>query len=264
MRPLLDVLREPGVEVLDMDGEDRIAVHRAILQRKRMFLKVFVEFHKVFRSLEQQYLSGEGVAIELGAGVAPMRDSYPDVLSSDIVFGRHLDCVLDAQRMALRAESVRVIYGQNCFHHFPEPAKFFAELQRVLVPGGGAILLEPYYGPVASFLFTRLFRTEGFDKSSPAWETPVTGPMNGANQALSYIVFERDRGEFETKFPQLCIVHHGLLGNYLKYFASGGLNFRQLLPDASISFVDAIERLLSPLNRWLALHHVLVLRRFPG
>ena len=183
------------------------------------------------------------------------------MLATHIVDAPHLDRVLNAEAMDIVDNSVRTIYGQNCFHHFPCPDQFLHELDRVLLPGGGAILLEPYYGPFATFLFKRLFRSEGFDKTYPSWETPATGPMNGANQALSYIVFIRDRKEYERKYPSLKIVHQELAGNHLKYLLSGGLNFRQLLPDSFIGLVALLESLMLPLNRWIALHHIIVIRK---
>ena len=85
--------------------------------------------------------------------------------------------------------------------------------------------------------------------------------MNGANQALSYIIFVRDRQAFERKYPGLEIVHQEICGNYLRYLVSGGLNFRQLLPDALIPVLRVVEKLLYPLRRVLALHHIVVIRR---
>lgn len=261
MRLLLDWLRDPLLDGMDVDGEGRLPLHRKMLEKKRMLREVFTEFHHSFRRLEQRHLSGEGAKVELGAGVSPMRDSYPEVLATDIVAAPHLDKAVNAEAMDFPDCSVKAIYGQNCFHHFPHPDRFFHELDRVLVPGGGAILLEPYYGPFATFLYKRLFRTEGFDKTYPAWETPEAGPMNGANQALSYIVFIRDKELYEMKHPNLKIVHQELAGNYLKYLLSGGLNFRQLLPDSCTGLVGLLEKLVSPLNSWLALHHVVVIRK---
>lgn len=261
MKGLFDLLRDPAIENIDVDGEDRLAVHGRMLQRKRMLREVFTEFHYLFHRLDEKFLSATGLRVEIGAGVAPIRNSYPDVLATDIVFGPGLDRVLNAEDMDLESGSVRVVFGQNCFHHFPHPDRFFLELERVLPPGGGAILLEPYYGPFASFLFKRLFRTEGYDKEFPSWKTPVSGPMNGANQALSYIVFVRDRQEFERKFPSLKIVHQEPCANYLEYLVSGGLNFRQLCPDWARPLISFLQWTLSPFNRWLALHHVVVLRK---
>lgn len=261
MRVLLNWLRDPLLAGMDVDGAKRLELHRKMLEKKRMLREVFTDFHHLFRRLEEQFLSGEGARVELGAGVSPMRDSYPEVLATDIVDAPHLDKVVNAETMDLRDKSVKVIYGQNCFHHFPHPDRFFQELNRVLVPGGGCILLEPYYGPFATYLYKRLFRTEGFDKTYPSWETPVVGPMNGANQALSYIVFIRDKNLFETRHKNLKIVHRETAGNYLKYLISGGLNFRQMLPDSFTGFIGFVEKIISPLNRWVALHHVVVIRK---
>ncbi|CAN7635077.1 class I SAM-dependent methyltransferase [Pseudomonas brassicacearum] len=226
-----------------------------------MLREVFVEFHHAFHRLADRYFKVEGLEVELGAGIAPMRNSYPEVLATDIVATEQLDMALNAEAMSLDDHSARVFYGQNCFHHFPHPDRFFTELERTLKVGGGAILIEPFHGPFAAFLYKRLFKSEGFDMHFPSWETPSTGSMNGANQALSYIVFVRDRQAFERKHPGLEIVHQEICGNYLRYLISGGLNFRQLLPDALIPVLKVVEKLLYPLRRVLALHHIVVIRR---
>lgn len=261
MRWLADLLRDPSVKNVDVDGSDRLSVHSRMLTQKPMLKEVFTEFHHMFNRLDNKYLSGTCARVEIGAGVAPIRDSYRDVLATDIIPGPGLDSVLDAENMHFPDGSVRVLFGQNCFHHFPHPTRFFEEVERVVEPGGGVILLEPFHGPFATFLFRRMFRTEGYDKNYSSWETPATGPMNGANQALSYIVFERDRAEFERSFPRLRIVHQETCGNYLKYIFSGGLNFRQLWPNWATPLLSLIQTLLSPLNRWMALHHVVVIRK---
>ena len=261
MRGMVDLLRDPALNGMDVDGDERLKLHRNMLLKKRMLQEVFTEFHHLFKRLNRKFFLGCGFEVELGAGVSPIRDTYPDVLATDIVDSPNLDRVINAEEMDLADNSARAIYGQICFHHFPHPDQFFRELERVLVPGGGAILLEPYHGPAASFLYKRLFRTEGFDKTYPSWETPIEGPMNGANQALSYIVFIRDRVEFERKYPSLKVAHMQPVGNYLKYLISGGLNFRQLLPDWTMGTLNIIEKLLQPLNRWLALHYVIVIKR---
>lgn len=261
MKRILSLLRDPLLNGLDVDDDRRMELHRIMLQRKPMLQIAFAEFHQLFKTLSHQFLSGKGMEIELGAGIAPIKNSYADVLATDVVKSPQSDRILDAEAMDIADNSIRTIYGQNCFHHFPHPDRFFRELTRVLTPGGGAILLEPYYGPVAAFMYKRLFATEGFDKSYRSWDTPVTGPMNGANQALSYIVFVRDRAEFIRKYPTLDIVYQAPVGNYLKYLLSGGLNFRQLAPSSFINGIGWIEKMLSPFNRWIALHHVTVIRK---
>lgn len=261
IKTTIDLLREPLITDLDVDGEERIRLHGEIINRKPMIREVFRETHALMLGIAEQFRSVPGVRIELGAGVAPIRNLAPDVAATDVVAGAHLDRTLDAESMDLPDESVSVFFAQNTFHHFPHPRLFFAEIQRTLAPGGGVILLEPYYGPVASFVFKRLFSTEGFDKHFPEWETPTTGPMNGANQALSYIVFVRDRLRLESEFPELRIEEMRVVPNYLKYLLSGGLNFRQLVPNFMVPVVGGMENLLSPANSVLGLHHIVVLRK---
>lgn len=261
MNKLLDLLRDPSIESIDVNDNDRLEAHRKMLSGKPLLKEVFKEFHHSFRQIDEKHFTGTGQRVELGAGIAPVRDSYPDVLATDVVYSPRLDQVLDSENMSLADSSVRAIYGQNCFHHFPHPDRFFTELDRVLSPGGGAILLEPYYGPFASFLYKRLFKTEGFDKAYPSWETPTNGPMNGANQALSYIVFVRDKTDFINKYPNLTIVHEELCQNHLKYLLSGGLNFRQLAPNWMRPVINITQSLFSIFNRWTALHHIVVIRK---
>jgi SAM-dependent methyltransferase len=239
-----------------------MSVHRSILDKKIVLKNVFREFHCKMLDLDATYFKEvKGLRVELGAGVSPIRDTFPDVLATDVVDSKYLDRVVDAQDMDFKEGSVRAFFGQNCFHHFPDPKAFFSELQRTLAPGGGGILIEPYYGPVASFIYKRLFRTEGFDKNYPSWEVPSSGPMSGANQALSYIVFNRDRALFEKTFVELEIVYSKPLTNYSRYLLSGGLNFRSFIPNFMEKPMKLLEFLLMPLCGLFALHHVIVIKR---
>jgi putative flippase GtrA/SAM-dependent methyltransferase len=185
-------LAVPGLDAAGLDGSERMVMHAGVLQHKKLLRDVFGQFHDTFVKLDNRYFSKtEGITVELGAGVAPVRDSYPHVLATDIVADPRLDMTLDAQSMALSDGSVHAIYGQNCFHHFPNPARFFGEAVRVLQPGGGIILIEPYYGAVASWVYPRLFASEGFDKKAPSWQTVQSGPMVGANQGVRFKVMRR-------------------------------------------------------------------------
>ena len=261
MSRLLDRLQEPEVAGCPVDGLARFEAHRSVLRRKTMIRGVFDEFHQTFTQLDRRYFDGEGLLVELGAGVYPVRETVPNVLATDVVPAPHLDRVIDAGAMDLADASVHAFYLQNVFHHFPQPSRFFTELERTLVPGGGAILIEPASGPLATWLYPRLFATEGYDKHAASWETPVGGPMSGANQALSHLVFDRDLARFQHEHPALEVVHRDILANWPRYLLSGGLNFRSLFPAAGIGPLKLLERALAPLRRSLGLHRVIVLRK---
>ena len=261
-RYLRALLSEAPVDTTMIDTVERLHNHRRILERKPMIREVFTEFHHVMRTLDERFFGNvAGLRVELGAGVYPIRETYADVLATDIVSDPRMDRTLDALAMDLDDHSVRALYGQNCFHHFPSVEPFFEEALRVVAPGGGVILVEPYYGRLAQALFPRLFSTESFDKDAVSWDTVSQGPMSGANQARSYIVFVRDRHVFTQRFPHLRIRYAAPLPNYLRYLLSGGLNFKQLAPDALMSLVKRCEQLLTPVQTYLALHHVIVLQR---
>jgi SAM-dependent methyltransferase len=256
------LLALPEIEHLNVDDTKRLEVHSTVLRRKPMLAAVFRECHELMLNLDDRLFGDTpGLRIELGAGVAPIASTFPEVLATDVVMGPGLDAVLDAQRMDLPDASVRAFYGQNCFHHFPDPLKFFRETERVIAPGGGVLLIEPYYGPLASAAFKRMFASEDFDKTMPGWTTDAIGPMYGANQALSYIVFKRDRSRFERELPNLEVVEMFPLTNYPRYLLSGGLNFRQLVPNWAEPALRALETALMPARPVLALHHLIAFRR---
>jgi SAM-dependent methyltransferase len=260
LKRIIKSLADPRLKGIDVDSDELVKVHRKIMLEKPLMNKVFKEFYDECRNFDDKYFKGEGARIELGAGVSFFKEVYPDIVSTDIKKAENLDRVLDAQKMDLKDNSVRAFYGLNCFHHFPEPRKFFDELDRTLVNGGGCVLIEPYFGPIAAKMYTNLFDTEIFDKSQKEWESD-SGYMQGANQALSYIVFIRDRGIFEKEFPNLEIVETKVMNNYLKYLVSGGLNFRALLPNFMSPVISLFELLLRPFNKILGLHYAVVIRK---
>lgn len=255
------LLEEPAVAGCAIDGVGRFEAHRTVLQHKRLIRDVFTEFHEVLRALDRRYLQGTGQVIELGAGVYPVRETYPEVVATDVVDAPHLDRVMDAESMDVPDGSVRAFYLQNVFHHFPHPDQFLRELERTLEPGGGAVIIEPHDGAFAAWLYPRLFASERYDRDDPSWDTVGAGPMTGANQALSHIVFTRDRARFERDHPALEIVHREVLTNWLRYLLSGGLNFRALVPGWAAPALQMLEKAMWPLRRVLGLHHVLVLRK---
>src|SRR6202035_5324784 len=97
-------------ENLDVDGVDRLQIHAAILRRKPMLAVVFRECHELMLRLDRQtFGSTPGMRVELGAGVAPITGTFPEVLATDIVPGPGLDAVLDAQSLDLPDDSVRAL-----------------------------------------------------------------------------------------------------------------------------------------------------------
>jgi hypothetical protein len=255
-------LQEPSLIGVDPDSEHLLEIQIDILSKKKMMREVFTEFYDKCIELDKKHFgNSNGKQVEVGAGVSFFKKRYPGIISTDIKKAVNLDMVVDVQKMPFEDLSVRAIYGINCFHHVPNPDLFFVELERVLDKGCGCILIEPYHGTVARYFYKRIFKSETFDANQKDWNNESMGYMNGANQALSYIVFKRDQKKFEGKYPNLEIVAQRPLNNYLRYLLSGGLNFKQVLPSFFAPAIKCIEFLLIPLNSILALHQVVVIRK---
>lgn len=260
---LLSLLLEPRLRGIDLMGPQRMGLHHEILSEKKMIRAVFEEFYRTCLSLEARHFGGvTGKRVEIGAGTSFLKSLQPDIISTDLEPGPNTDMVVDAQRMPFEANSVRTLFCINAFHHFPDPRQFFSELVRVVRPGGGCIIIDPAYGPVADFVFRRLFASEGYDRAAGEWGyLPGVDGQPLPNQALSYVVLFRDLERMKREFPAIEVVEADVMSNYLEYLLSGGLNFRQLVPDIMKPVVRAMETSLSPFRKQLGLHHFVVLRK---
>lgn len=260
---LRNALYESGTGALDVDGTDLIAAHSQSLTRKPLLKSAYETFYRDMIDSCERRLCVDGLELELGSGVGFLKELRPSVITSDIRPIPTVERVLHAEHMDLPDRSVRCIYAINVFHHLSDPNRFFSELCRVLKPGGGCVLIEPHNGLASSFLHRNMHKDEHFDPEARSWKThEIRGPLSGANQALAYIVFERDRRCFDEQYGRdLELVDQFYSLNSLRHFFSGGLNFRQLLPSFTESFLRAMEQIGRPLARHWALYQVIVLRR---
>lgn len=260
-KKILKKITYPRLLETDYNSDELLDIQRKILDEKKMMKNVFKEFYDLCIKYDKKYFSGDGKRLEIGAGVSFFKEKYTDIISSDIKKTAHLDMVVNAMDMPFENNYLRAVYGINCFHHFPEPDKFFKELERCLDNGGGCILIEPYYGFLASKIYKKLFSTETFDKKQNNWNKSDNNIMTGANQALSYIVFKRDKEIFKQKYQNLEIIYQKPLTNYLRYLLSGGLNFKGLCPPLLEPLIRFIEFIILPFAKVFALHHIIVIKK---
>jgi len=129
-------------------------------------------------------------------------------------------------------------------HHMPKVRSFFAEATRCLRPGGKVLMIEPWVTPWSRRVYKRLHE-EPFDPETRDWEFAATGPLSSANVALPWIVFSRDAKKFQEEFPNLRIeCTHPFLP--FRYWVSGGVGMRSLLPGFTHGAWAGVERLMKP------------------
>lgn len=254
---------DPRVRGVDVDDNELLAIHSEILREKPLLNSAFNTFYSDMANLSDAHLNVSGQEIELGSGAGFFKSVREGLVTSDIRKSPNIDIELDAMKMDLEDNSVRAIYAINVFHHLPDPQQFFLELIRVLNTGGGCVLIEPHGGFMSALVHKHLHSDEHFDVAAHDWKTEeIGGPLSGANQAMAFIIFERDIERFKKMHDgRLEIVSTGYEHNHLRYLFSGGLNFRQLLPAFMAKPLALLERLCSPLARHLSLHRYVVLRK---
>jgi SAM-dependent methyltransferase len=227
--------------------------------KKPGFLQVVFDIQKEMIKCSSSTDKIDVKNLELGAGVLPMKMFYPDVKSTDVVPSAHLDGVLDASNLDLKSNSIDNLFLQNTFHHLPDPQAFFNEAFRVLKKGGRIVIVDPYHNKLSSFLFPRLFATETFEKRG-SWFDASNHAMIGANQALTYIVFCRDLELFNRSNPNFSLISAEPLKSGLRYLLTGGLNFKQLVPNSVLKLMSVFEKSRF-MPRFLSIHWIVVLKK---
>lgn len=227
-----------------LDDPRRYGEIAAIIQGKPA-VKVFYE--KIYSWYSQclEKVPSNGLAIEFGAGAGFVKQVIPSVVTSDIIPYAGIDLVLDVQRLSLENESVKVAFFTNVLHHVPDAEKMFEELSRVLVSRGKVLIIDQYPGWPARLIF-RYAHHEPFLPEAREWRFETSGPLSGANGALAWILFFRDRKKFEMKFPLLKVVKIERHTPFY-YWLSGGLKSWSLIPGFMASTILFCDQLLGKL-----------------
>lgn len=188
----------------------------------------------------------QGLAIELGAGAGFAKSLISDLITTDIEPYPGVDQVLDATHLPYRDESLRFIGMLNVFHHISKVEAFFQEAQRCLLPGGRIFLIDQHPGWI-NYPILKYFHHEPFHPEATAWEFSSTGPLSGANGALAWMVFVRDRHLFQQRFPDLSILQYRP-HSPLRYWLTGGLKNWSMLPEWAWPLATLADRSLLALS----------------
>lgn len=233
---LRQLLAHPLTKNLDIDKPHTTELRRQIIKGKPFLQKIYQEWYRMIASLVP---SSSQLALELGAGAGFLSNYVPGLITSEILPCRDIAIVLDGQKLPFADSSLRAIVMTDVLHHIPDCRAFFAEASRCLIPSGRIVMIEPWVSRWSKFIYTHLHH-EPFWPESPDWSFPQKGPLSGANQALPWLVFERDRGRFEKEFPTLITREITPIMPF-RYLLSGGVSMRSLAPGFSYQFWSWLE-----------------------
>lgn len=186
--------------------------------------------------------------VELGSGAGFIEDTIPQAVRSDIVFHPFTQIVLDGIHPPLKNESLDAVVFLDVFHHIPDAFAFLKNIEKTLKPGGRIVMIEPWVSSWSKIIYTRLHH-EPLDWETSEWNFESTGPVSGANQALPWIVFQRDQLIFQREFPGLHILKIQPMMPF-RFLFSGGASFRWGVPIFFYGFVKKIEKLFTNYDKW--------------
>ncbi|MFL6195925.1 MAG: class I SAM-dependent methyltransferase [Thermoanaerobaculia bacterium] len=249
-------LEHPLTQGLDLDDPRTTHLRRRILEENRFLRRIYEEW---YRGLAAALPPGEGPVLELGSGAGFLAEVIPGLVRSEVFYRPGIDAVLDGLALPFAAGSLRGVVMTNVLHHLPRPVQFFHEAARCVRTGGVVAMVEPWVTPWSRFVYGRLHH-EPFLPEAKEWEIPAGGPLSGANDALPWILFHRDRERFEREAPEWRIRSIEPIMPF-RYLASGGISLRPLMPAAAYPLWKGFERALHPWRHRLAMFAAVVLER---
>lgn len=241
-----------------MHQDSHILNERKQIWKSKKILKRL--YHNWYRRIRNSLRPG--LILEIGGGSGNLKEFFPDVISSDIVFVPWIDAVLDAHHLPFHDETFDNIVLFDVLHHLNNPAQFFRDAKKVLKQKGRIVLMEPYIS-WASFLIYRFLHHEGMDWNIDPFEKGWLEKDKNRfqdNQAIPSLIFERYKHRFAENFPGLKIIKKERT-DFIIYPLSGGFHNPSLCPLILYSTFMYLEKILNPLNRFLAFRLFLVLKK---
>lgn len=194
--------------------------------------------------------------IEIGCGITPMKDNFPNIIASDILDNLCSDLVIDATDLSSLTGKFDIIFAVNSFHHISDKKEFLLQCRDKLQENGKIVILEPADTFLSQVLYPYLFKSESYSRTASLDSLKTEDPEIGANQAASYICFKRDSKKF-LENTNLKIKKVRYCSNWLSFVLSGGTNFPSLAPMRIIKYLEN----KSILPRLLSLHWIIVIER---
>jgi len=249
-------LAHPLTRGLDVDDPRTTELRRYIVQKNNFLRRIYREW---YADIAEALPTNGRPVLELGSGAGFLSHVIPGVITSEIFHCSGVDVVLSGLELPFADGALRGIVMTDVLHHLPRPRRFFVEAARCVCPGGVIVMNEPWVTGWSCLIWGR-FHHEPFEPLAKEWEFSPTGPLSGANSALPWIIFERDRATFEREFPQWRI-HKIKLSMPFRYLLSGGVSRRSLMPGWTFGLWRQLENSLQRWMKQLAMFGLIVLVR---
>jgi SAM-dependent methyltransferase len=220
---------------------DQILLQRSVWESKPVLRTLY---HRWYEDCVA-WFSPLRPVLEVGAGSGNFKQFFPEAIASDAFAGGDwIDLVMDAQRLALKPNTVGNLLAFDLIHHLPCPLEFLKQAVAALKPGGRLVACEPAVSLWSRFVY-RAFHHEDLDMSYDAFRQGALPQENDpartfANQAIPELLFFRHR-ERALRVLQSTKVIAARKFAFLLYPLSGGYNHKSLLPQRGLTLLMRIE-----------------------
>jgi hypothetical protein len=241
---------------LSLDDPSLTAKRREIIQNKGFLRRIYVEWYDF---LAGSVPSGQGEVLEIGSGGGFMGEFIPELITSDVFPCPGVDIVMDAcGAWPFDDRRLKAVLMVDVLHHLPNVRNFFRQADAAVGYKGIVAMVEPWVTPWSHFIYSRVHH-EPFMPQTQEWTFPARGPLSGANSALPWIIFHRDRHLFEKNFPNWNIDKIQPFMP-LSYILSGGVSLRSLMPENVYFLIRQLEK-RSGLEQYAAMFASIILRK---
>lgn len=250
------LLAHPDTLDLSIDDPRTTERRRSIIQSNTFLSQIYDEWYRLLCGCIPP---GTGRVLELGSGAGFLSQYVPGLITSEVFSCSDIQVVLDGRQLPFSSASLKMIAMVDVFHHVPDSRALLREAQRCVRSGGSIVMIEPWVSTWSRLIYTRLHH-EPFNTHTENWTFPESGPLSSANGALPWIIFERDRSQFESAFRDLAIREVRPFMPF-RYLVSGGVSMRQLMPASTFRLWRKIERWLDPWSHHLSMFALIHLER---
>ena len=186
-------------------------------------------------ALMSDYVIDGGKILEVGGAGGVAKEFNRDILVTDIRESNSVDLIASAENLPFAAESFDAVWEKDALHHLTQPNLFFAEVLRVLKPGGTLSICEPYWSVTGKFIYKFIHPEVWSVRKIRNKEFTQDG-----NQALAYCVFKVMPSEFELLHENFQVesVH---VVNGISWMLSGGATLTTRIPQRILHSIKKFE-----------------------
>ena len=206
-----------------------------------------------YKLISKNLSDGDGINIELGCGASFIDQINKSIIKTDVFINSNTDFKLDAMEIGKKFKNkISNLILVNVFHHISNAELFLRSAEKSLLSEGRIIMIEPSNN-IWSRLVYKLVGHEKFDTKQFCWSFESKDPLLDSNQALSWIIFQRDYEKFKNLFPMLSLKKITTVMP-ISYLISGGHSYNTKIGKIIIKIIRKIEKIF--FDRYLSLIHI--------